>query len=216
MKALVAVLLTLAMVASAQASLVTLTDSSQIDMSNLTIGIHGPVGGYSVNFASGNSSLYFQGLIMRPGSYGVDGVQMPDDYGPVAWSWRQTATPPVGGPEGDKLQYMCSEFFWGGHMTLNVVAGQQYRLQIIGADPVGNPNPGPYTLTIDGVADTLAPTAGTDWLYTKTFTASSTTLPVVMSDYGTWGAMILNPIPEPATMSVLALGALGLLRRRNA
>jgi len=237
-KALAAVLGALAMMISAQASLVTLTSADQLDYNDIQLNSMQVItNGYAVNFGSGApDGVFVRGLRFQSAGagYGLAGLlpgltftaaEVP--YADVTWSAQNAqqpnlgARPTIGGTDGANLRTMCEDFDWVGHYHLAVTAGQEYRLQVFGSNPANNTNGPPALISIDGNAATVTPDSGTSWLYTTTFTASKANILLELGNLAApymcpeAGGMILTAVPEPATMSLIGLGSLALLRRRR-
>jgi len=224
-KALAAVLVTLVMMVSAQASTVQLTNTNQLDLSGVVLNGLGVVqNGWALNMSSGNpNGVFVRGVRFQSAGYGYENtvsgmtvVAQPN--GDCDWGWMGLGAAAIGGTDGSNLKATLNGFFWDFTGRFDVIAGQQYQLQMMGANPVGNPNP-PSAIVIDGVSEAIVSTPGTNWLYTTTFTASSTGKATIAfgAPYAEVGSFVLNSVPEPATMSLLALGGLSaLIRRRKA
>jgi len=230
-KAFVVAALGLAMATAAQASLVQLTDSSQFDVTGLaTTPTHTLVSGYALNLSSANpNGVMFNGVLFQSTAYGyadmIDGVhQISDPYNPATWI-EMSAVYPIGtratptGTDGAALRTLMEDWSWVQALSFAVTPGHEYKLQVIGSNPTGNPHGGSEaaSIGINGIADPITRTAGQNWIYTTTFTASGPTARIDfgVGNYPSAGAMLLTEVPEPATMSLLALGGLGALIRRR-
>jgi len=219
----------LAFAVSAQASFTQLTNTSQFDVTGIaTNPNHTPVTGYALDLGSNApNGVLFNGVLFRPCSKGyasnmVDGVTtIANPYEDLTWDMigvGPRSTP--AGTDGAALKTMMEDWNWVSTFGFAVTQGQQYKLQIIGSAPAGNPNGGAFVIKADGIAEICArANDGTNWIYTTTFTASSNNVAIQMGtaagDVPEAGALLLTPVPEPATMSLLAIGGLSALIRRR-
>jgi len=111
------------------------------------------------------------------------------------------------------------------NLALAVTAGATYKLQILTLANAGTQRPANYT--INGVTTLvphpLVPGASPlphSWVVTDTFVAASSSLQIIVQHPG--GpvndsfpqALTLELLPEPASLGLVALGGLALLRRR--
>jgi len=217
---LLAVLALVAIVAPASATLTTLTNVSQLDYSGITLNERGnPVGGYCLNlgsaFATSVRGMSFRNLAPESNCT-VEGASVtgtkgnPSYYGSV-YSVGPDAT--TVWSEGWKMNVIVGNEYFGGTYTFDVTAGQQYRLQMMGVPVAG---PATFDVNVAGAVENISLAGGSDvYLYTKTFTATGPTAAINVGDTGMVGSIILTPIPEPATMSLLALGGVSALIRRR-
>jgi hypothetical protein len=118
---------------------------------------------------------------------------------------------------------------WEGTTDFELIIGQTYSFSAWVAN-VHDANPAQLQFKVDGVAlnaTPLSPTGVGQWQQiSATFVATSTTSLFTLSnsqlalngnDFAVDDIMVAPPapVPEPATMAVLAAGALGLIRRRR-
>lgn len=143
----------------------------------------------------------------------------------------------TGGTPDDFVHY-------AGHnpvvIDLAVTPGQTYKLQLIQHEPYWSIQSGGYdkfaSVTLSGAAEGTSPAfgicaggPGTETQYsnvvTAEFTATTDNLHISWlntnindpstGDWSRLSGLTLEQVPEPATMSLLGLGALALLRRRR-
>lgn len=100
--------------------------------------------------------------------------------------------PPTPGPIGI---YPNDQYFGGFETAATRPGGPTYNLGTLTVGVPGGLAPGDYTFKVDGDFDQFSNLNGTEGL----------------SGVGT-----IHVVPEPATLGLLALGALGLIRRRMA
>jgi len=217
----------LALAGSASAGIVGLTNTNQIDLSGVTLGSDGvPVGGYALNLVGENDKTVC-GVTFKPlgGPYTVPGASA--NGAAYHWSDSGFGISPVAGTDGDTMMSILNSFFYdnGANVTMAVTPGKTYTLQLFGSaaawpdtsfDVDISATPG-----LDG--DELFVAGGKNYLYTTTFTANASTVGVTLY-YGSTGAnnypvmaaaLLTEAVPEPATMSLMALGSLAALSRRR-
>jgi hypothetical protein len=177
----------------------------------------------------------FAGVVA--GASAVDLVMNPGFEDGVLTPWAQTID--LGGPID--WQVTTAEAHTGRYSA--TVSGNKFLEQVLVANPLGadviefsfwlKTNEPHSALVIvnytDGTADSdVVATANTDWtFFDSTSIIDSTKL---VASIGFWGAeadprdpifylddvtLSADPVPEPATMAALALGAAALIRRRS-
>ncbi len=166
------------------------------------------VGGQGVGYNDTNSSN-------EGGDYRDDGVDIQDtsdtvsDYN-VGWTepgeWLILTTDP-GTWETDPVFPVTESYFVTFRVAVNDDDGAQVHLEIDGADVTGTVN--------------LPDTGGwQDWtdvtVQTTPITAGSHEVKFVADSSGfNFNWIELTPVPEPASLSILAAGGFALLRRRR-
>jgi len=121
-------------------------------------------------------------------------------------------------------------FSWGGGFQSytfanKFVVGQDYQVQFICTVPgagYGDENVNfdvlDASLNVNAHEANLVANGANGYIITETFTATSTDETFKLSTnsgYGEAAGIVVNQVPEPATMSLLALGGLGALIRRK-
>jgi len=224
----IAALALLALTVSASATFVPFTDTAQLDTASIAKDAMGnPIGGYAVHLNSGNANLFVDGLHFQADQYYPAGFTEVALTGFGRWSENGVAVNAVTGPGADKMNMILNEYAWGAStFRFDVVNGQQYKLQIINTGHAFLGGPQAFDVNVSATpgldGDELTMPYWTNSLYTQTFTANANTVDISLGMGSSTGdpypmttALILTPVPEPATMSLLALGGLALLRRRK-
>jgi len=215
---LLVVLALVAVVAPASATLVPLTNVSQLDYSGITLNERlNPVGGYCLNLGSAFATSV-RGMNFRPCTpdWGVEGVSLSGQLSNPSYYPNITSIGPDGTTvwsEGWRLNVIIGNEYVGGTYTFAVTTGQKYRVQMLGVAYEGAAN---FDVNVAGAVDNISAAAGDHpYLYTTTFTATGSTATIAVGDTGMVGSIIMTPVPEPATMSLLALGGVSALIRRR-
>jgi len=236
MRAFTAVVVGLAMMvmaASAQASLVTLTDTSALDTSMANP--DGTItGGFAIHFDS-TADVSVKGLNfqndnrMSSGAYTFANANTGPGHLYGGNSGRCAA---VTGTDGAAMNTVLNDmvFSWaGGYQSYTFanqfVVGQTYNVQFICTVPGAqwgdidvNFDILDASLNANAHEANLVSNGVNGFIISETFTATSTDETFKLSTnagYGEAAGIVVNPVPEPATMSLLALGGLGALIRRR-
>jgi len=213
----VVALVLVAMATGAQASLATLTDTMQLDY-NWTTGYSGPVNGYSMALNTGNEQTFIRGQVMRPiyppFGYGVSGVTIASGAAVDSPNGYATFTGPNSGDPG--LYRSLANSYMGGTYTFDVHGADTtaYLLQLAGYQATT----ANVTITFGNSSETVTLLGGQCYLYTtKTAVTPGSQVTLTASSDCAMGALWVTPttIPEPATMSLLALGGLSAMIRRR-
>lgn len=113
-------------------------------------------------------------------------------------------------------------------LSLAVTPGQIYKLQILMVGNSGNHRPNNITIEGNTTFIDLLPIAIADnlkksYVVTETFTAADSSVQIQVAytnfntpnNFATVTSLTLEAVPEPASLSLLAVGAAALLRRRK-
>ena len=216
-------LVLLALAASAQASIVSFTDTGMLDLTGVTLNNGAPVGGYAIDITD---ATYYPASTIRGVTFSqlwvnatVPGVTSSGGN----WNFWADAAPVTGTDAAAMRNFLMVGYFSNMSLTFDVAQGQAYKLQMIGS-VYGWPDTNfdvdiSSTAGLDG--DNLAVAGGGNYLYTQEFTTDANTVTIDIThggsgfDYPYVSGLLLTPVPEPATMSLLAIGGLSALIRRR-